>query len=84
MPRVAYSRAAIKSLKRIPAKEAARIRARIAAYAADPASQKANVVKLAGRDGFRLRVGGWRVIFDNDGTVMAILAVGPRGGIYEK
>lgn len=59
------------------------IRAKIAQYAADPASQANNVKKLQGRDGYRLRVGDWRVIFDEDGNVIAILEIGPRGGIYD-
>ena len=80
--RVAYTKAALRTLKRIPANEAQRIQEKIEAYAADPASQANNVVKLQGRDGYRLRVGDWRVIFDSDGTVMAILAIGPRGDIY--
>jgi mRNA interferase RelE/StbE len=41
------------------------------------------VKKLQGRDGYRLRVGDWRVIFDRDGVVLAILEIGPRGSIYE-
>jgi mRNA interferase RelE/StbE len=42
-----------------------------------------NVKKLQGRDGYRLRVGDWRVIFDRDGVVLDILEIGPRGSIYE-
>ena len=29
-----------------------------------------------------LRVGDWRVIMDEDGVVLAVLEIGPRGGIY--
>ena len=82
--RIAYSKAALRVLQRMPANDANRIRGKIEAYAADPASQENNVTKLQGRDGYRMRVGDWRVIFDRDGTVMAILAIGPRGGIYER
>lgn len=80
---IAYSRDALKSLRRMPANEAKRVRQKIEAYASNPASQVNNVVQLKGRDGFRLRVGDWRVIFDKQGNVMAILAIGPRGSIYE-
>jgi mRNA interferase RelE/StbE len=80
---IAYSRDALKVLRRMPENEAKRIRKKIEAYARDPASQANNVVRLKGRDGFRLRVGDWRVLFDKQGNVMAILAVGPRGSIYE-
>ena len=82
--KIAYSRAAFRTLKRIPANEAKRIREKIEAYAEDPASQASNVVKLQGREGYRLRVGDWRVIFDSDGSVLDILAIGPRGGIYRQ
>ncbi|EJM99212.1 type II toxin-antitoxin system RelE/ParE family toxin [Phyllobacterium sp. YR531] len=83
MKLVNYSRAAFKALQRIPVNEAERIRFKIEQYANNPASQAQNVVKLQGRNGFRLRVGDWRVIFTNDGTVIAIISIGPRGGIYE-
>jgi mRNA interferase RelE/StbE len=40
---------------------------------------------LTGRDGYRLRVGDWRVLFEiNDGKlVIVVLAVKPRGEAYE-
>jgi mRNA interferase RelE/StbE len=68
----------------MPANDAKRIRTKIEAYAADPSLQENNVIKLQGRDGYRMRIGDWRIIFDQDGTVMAILAIGPRGRIYER
>ena len=49
----------------------------------DPASQGNNVKALKGREGIRLRVGDWRVIMDDRGTVLAVLEIGPRGGIYD-
>ena len=67
----------------MPANAADLDRAKIQQYADDPASLANNVIKLQGRDGFRLRVGDWRVIFQDDGTVVAILEIGPRGSIYE-
>ena len=82
MKQIAYSKAALKTLRRIPANEAAKIRGKIEQYAANPASQANNVSKLQGRDGYRLRIGDWRVIFDDLGNVLAILDIGPRGGIY--
>lgn len=78
---IRYTRTAIKALRRIPAPTARRIRDKIEAYAADPASQANNVTALQGRDGIRLRVGDWRVILE-DGVVLDVLDIGPRGGIY--
>ncbi len=66
----------------MPANTARRIIGKIAAYAADPASQQNNIKMLKGSDAIRLRVGDWRVIM-NDGTVLDILEIGPRGGIYD-
>jgi len=83
MKQITYARSAVKSLRRMPKNEAVRVRQKIEQYARDPASLAQNVVKLQGRDGYRLRVGDWRVIFSEDGTVIDVIDVGPRGGIYE-
>ena len=66
----------------MPANTSARIVSKIEAYAADPASQANNVRTLKGREGVRLRVGNWRVIME-DGVVLAVLEIGPRGSVYE-
>jgi mRNA-degrading endonuclease RelE of RelBE toxin-antitoxin system len=41
--------------------------------------------KLKGREGYRLRIGDWRVLYEiNDGKlVIVVLAIKPRGGAYE-
>lgn len=83
MKQITYKPAAVKALRKMPANTARRIRDKIEAYAADPASQANNVKALKGREGMRLRVGDWRVIMDDQGTVLDILDIGPRGGIYE-
>lgn len=80
---VTYSKSAIKSLRRAPANVAKKIVGKIDQYAADPTTQANNVTKLQGREGWRLRVGDWRVIFDEDDAIIAILEIGARGGIYE-
>jgi mRNA interferase RelE/StbE len=83
MKEVAYSRAALKALDRMPAPTARTIRAKIAQYAADPASLANNVKALQNAEaGFRLRVGDWRVLFDEAGTVIAVIRIAPRGGVY--
>ena len=82
MKQIAYTRAALKALRKMPANMAERIKAKIEAYTTDPASQANNVKALQGRAGIRLRVGDWRVIME-DGVVLAVLEIGPRGGIYD-
>ncbi len=79
---VTFQKAALRALIRMPANEATRIRAKIDQYAMDPGSLKGQIKKLQGRDGYRLRVGNWRVLFDEDGTVLDIIDIGPRGSIY--
>ncbi len=74
--------AARRSLRRMPENIAKRILGKIADYAADPATQANNVTALRGRSGIRLRVGDWRVIME-DGEVLEVVQVGPRGGVYE-
>ncbi len=66
----------------MPANTARLIRDKIDQYALNPASLAPNVVKLQGRDGYRLRVGDWRVIFNDDGAVLAVLKIAPRGSVY--
>ncbi len=69
-------------LSRMPRNEAEKVREKIFQYAAEPGSLAANVKKLQGREGFRLRVGNWRVIFDEGGNILDILDIGSRGSIY--
>lgn len=83
MRQILYLKRARKALASMPANTARQIVAKIEQYASDPASLANNVVRLQGREGFRLRAGDWRVIFSDDGVVLAILNVGPRGGVYE-
>ena len=83
MKQISYTKAAIRALRRMPANTATLIRTKIEAYATDPASLAHNVKSLKGREGIRLRVGDWRVIIDDQGNVLAVLDIGPRGGIYD-
>ncbi len=83
MKQISYTKAAIKALRRMPANTAKLIRTKIEAYAEDPGTQANSVKSLKGREGIRLRVGDWRVIMDDQGNVLAVLVIGPRGGIYD-
>lgn len=83
MKQISYTKAAIRALRRMPANIATLIRSKIEAYAIDPASQANNIKALRGRNGIRLRVGDWRIIMDDQGNVLAVLEIGPRGGIYD-
>lgn len=82
---VAYSREAIKILRRMPRNTRELIRAKIAQLAQEPRVPNNNVKKLVGREGYRLRVGDWRIIYDlDDGLrILSVVRVAPRGGAYE-
>ena len=83
MSSVVYSANSLSVLKKMPAKDAERIRAKIRQYADDPSSLQNNVRSLTGRPGLRLRIGDWRVLFTVDAAGdMKVLDIGPRGSIY--
>ena len=79
---IAYSRAAVKTLVRMPPNLSSRIRDKIRAYADDPASQAGNVRRLRGPGGFlRLRIGDWRVVM-RDADSLEVLYIATRGHAY--
>ncbi len=42
-----------------------------------------DIKKLQGVDGYRLRVGNYRVLFDVTGIIIDIIDIGNRGQIYK-
>jgi mRNA interferase RelE/StbE len=84
MYRVFTTKVFDKALAKLPLNWQSRIVAKIKEVAVDPYTANNNLTKLQGRDGYRLRVGDWRVIYElqDDRLVMLVLEVGPRGGIY--
>jgi mRNA interferase RelE/StbE len=62
---------------------APRLRDKIAAYAADPASLANSVTELRGSSLKRLRVGDFRILFEETATEIVVSRIGPRGSIYE-
>jgi mRNA interferase RelE/StbE len=81
---VTLSRHAARSLRRIEGKQREVIRGRIDILARDPRDPRLDVRKLVGREGYRLRVGDWRVLYDIDDAVrvIAIEDVVQRGKAY--
>lgn len=80
---VTYSRQARKILLRIPRSEALRIRERILLLSENPERSDLDIKRLRGRDGYRLRVGQWRILFARDAHMLAIEYIGPRGDVYK-
>ncbi|AVH40602.1 type II toxin-antitoxin system RelE family toxin [Agrobacterium tumefaciens] len=83
MKQIAYSKSALKVLRRLPTNEAKRITSKIEQFASDPKSLANNVKALVGSPYIRLRVADWRIIMDDQGNVLEVLKIGPRGSIYE-
>lgn len=79
---VALLRRAQKELAGLPNEPYPRVRDAIRSLADDPTPPGSR--KLTGREGWRLRVGDYRVIYemDNDRQVVTILHIGHRRDIY--
>ena len=84
MYQVVTTKSFAKALVKLPLNWQKRIVAKIKDVAVDPHAPNNNLTKRQGRDGYRLRVGDWRVIYElqDERLVMLVLDVGPRGDIY--
>lgn len=76
---VTYSNRAVRGLRRLHRQDAERLLSAIERLAE---SGDGDIVNLQGRDGYRLRVGQIRALFDMDESTIHVLDVGYRGGIY--
>jgi mRNA interferase RelE/StbE len=61
------------------------IREKLEMIAANPYADHPNAKKLQGREGYRLRVGDWRVIYtiQNEQLMIIVLKVASRGEVYK-
>jgi mRNA interferase RelE/StbE len=75
-------RQARKTLNGLPAAARTAIMTKLEAYAADPPSVAGSVTKLVGFPHLRMRVGDYRVIFDEDTMTVLVVEVGHRKDIY--
>lgn len=62
---------------------AKRISDKLRIYAENPAAIANQVTELKGRPLRRLRVGTFRVLFEESETEIIVSDIGPRGSIYE-
>lgn len=81
-----FQKSALKTLRRMDRKVAGRVRLELDKLAGDPDRVDLDVKKLVGREGYRLRVGVYRVIFsrheNGDIRVLVIQRIAPRGSAY--
>ena len=80
-----YTRAARRTLSKLPGDIRQRILSKLEALAEDPFAARLDVKKPAGTEGFRLRMGDWRVIYDlNEGELVVLaIKIGSRGDVYK-
>jgi mRNA interferase RelE/StbE len=62
---------------------ALRIQEKVEAYAIDPESLANVVTELRGSPLRRLRVGDFRILFEETATEIVVSRIGPRGSIYD-
>ncbi|AZC13556.1 type II toxin-antitoxin system RelE/ParE family toxin [Microbacterium sp. ABRD28] len=82
--RIEIRPAAIRALKRIDHQDCDRIRGAIALLGQDPRPPGAKA--LQGRDGLRVRVGNYRIIYtvQDDILVVVVVTLGHRRDIYDR
>lgn len=83
MLQITYSPQARKSLRHMQPKTGRRILDQMEKVAECPDRRDLDIKKLEGRNGYRLRVGDWRVIYTVGGLVLAVERIGPRGDVYK-
>lgn len=81
MKQARYTADVAKALRR-HGNMAVRVRKALADYAADPAAHANYVRQLVGSPARRLRVGDFRVIFEETDAEIVVTKIGPRGGVY--
>ena len=77
---IVWTAAATRQWLRLSADVRRRLEARLEAFAQ---TGHGDVKRLKGRDGARLRVGDWRIIFYSEGDTLVVVAVGHRREIYD-
>ena len=86
MHTVVFEKQAKEFLDSIPGGVKSNVIRRIRALAANPYAKNNNVKRLKGREGYRLRVGNIRVIYDiaSDVLMIYVLRIGFRKDIYQE
>lgn len=78
-----YAQEALRDLRR-HANVAPRVMKAIGDHAADPAAHGNNETQLVGHTAKRLRVGDFRVIFEETDTEILVTRAAPRGSAYDR
>jgi mRNA interferase RelE/StbE len=81
---IVFTKQAVRILQRMPLDIAIGIRQRLEQIAIDPFAFYTGVTKLQNRDGYRLRVGDWGVIYgiQKEKVVIMVMKIASRGEVY--
>lgn len=84
MYKIIYRKSALKVLAKMPLKSALQFQQAFETIAINNVTEL-DIKKLEGRDGYRLRIGGYRAIFRrlDDVLIIEVVDIGSRGGIYK-
>jgi mRNA interferase RelE/StbE len=75
-------RKAAKYLERLNEPMKSKVKKALADLGKDP--PKGDIIPLQGRDGYRIRVGGFRILFDKTDTEITVYKIAPRGQSYKE
>jgi len=76
---ISFSKQAIKTINSMDSRTKARIKAAIDGLPSGDAKQIQRGKTITNR----LRVGGWRILYNVDGENLVIEKIGPRGQVYK-
>jgi mRNA interferase RelE/StbE len=80
--KVKLERSAAKYFRSLSEPLKSRIKKALEALEKEP--MEGDIARLRGRDGFRIRVGGHRIIFDVTEDGVVVYKIGPRGQVYKE
>jgi mRNA interferase RelE/StbE len=77
---ILYTSAALRERRKLDRRNWVRIEAKLRRYAE---TGDGDVISLSEREGARLKVGDWRVLFTEDAQTIAVYKIGHRRDVYD-
>jgi mRNA interferase RelE/StbE len=85
MYKLSYSKSALKNLMKIPENVQKRIVEKLNLLKVNPYFKNNNIKKLEGLEGYRLRIGNYRIIYriENQDYKILVIEIDVRGEVYK-